>query len=173
LISRARLIGLTAVPLLAAVSVVAVPTVASAAACSTNNKYYLTSKTGSDNVNWIPPSSGSPGSKLQITMTVGATITATFTGALTTEESAIVASAKQTIQASIALALTASASYTYGWDVPTNYGKTGYLHVGAQRDIFNWKYGYYNPPACTSFTVIRHGTSHAPWNMPYTWHGSS
>ncbi|MGO8958942.1 MAG: hypothetical protein ACLQFR_16460 [Streptosporangiaceae bacterium] len=167
-----KIIRLSAAPLLVAAALSAAPTAASAAACSTNNKYYLTTKTGSDNVNVVPPSSGSPGTDLTISIQAGATVTATFTGALQTEESAIIASAKQTISASIALSLSASVTYTYHWTVPTNYGKTGYLHVGAQRDIFNWKYGYYSPPAC-GFVTTKSGTSHAPWNLPYSWHGSS
>jgi hypothetical protein len=178
LISTVKLIRLSAAPLLAMTALAAAPTAASAAsaapnvACSTNHKYYLTKKTGSDRINMVPRSSGSPGTDLSITLTGGATVTATFTGALQTEESAIVASAKQTISASIALSLTASISYTFHWLVPKNYGKTGYLHVGARRDIFTWRYGYNNPPRC-GFHAIRSGTSHAPYSLPYSWHGSS
>lgn len=156
----------------------AAPTAAFAAsatpkpACNGNHKYYITKKIRSDRYNTVPRSSGSPGTALSITLTRGTQVTATFTGAFKTEESAIVASAEQTISAAIAFSLSASRSYTYGWTVPANYHKTGYLHVGAQRDVFSWKYGYNDPPKC-NFHKIKSGTSHAPYNLPYSWHGSS
>jgi hypothetical protein len=175
MISTVRLIRLSAAPLLVMTAVSAAPIAASAAPnvpCNGNHKYYITKKTGSEHINLVPRSSGSPGTDLSITLTAGATATATFTGALQTEESAIIASAKETISASIALSLTASITYTFHWKVPANYGKTGYLHVGAQRDIFSWKYGYNDPPKC-HFLRVKSGRSHAPYNLPYSWHGMS
>jgi hypothetical protein len=179
MISTVKLIRLSAAPLLVMTAVSAAPIAASASAsaapnpaCNGNHKYYITKKTGSEHINLVPRTSGSPGSELTITLTAGASATATFTGALQTEESAIIASAKETISASIALSLTASIAYGFKWKVPENYGKTGYLHVGAQRDIFSWKYGYNNPPKC-HFLRVKSGRSHAPYNLPYTWHGSS
>jgi hypothetical protein len=178
--TKDRILRLVAAPLLAIGLVAVFATPANAAtgsgvhplgSCSPSDYYYHTTKTGSDNHDMVPETSGQPDTDLSITLTAGLTVTATFTGALQTEESAIIASAKETISASIALSLTASVAYGYHWLVPSNYGKTGYLHVGAQRDKMSWNWGH-DTSTC-GFTVLKTGTSTAPWDLPYSWHGSS
>ncbi|MEU2778452.1 hypothetical protein ABZ646_37640 [Streptomyces sp. NPDC007162] len=133
--------------------------------CGTESSYEFSSPK-SARIGMVPPSSAPGGHTLSITLTAGTSVTGTITGSLQTEESAIVASAKQTVGVSFALTMTASVSYGDTWKVPASWRK-GYLHAGADRDTMNWNYGHYG--AGCKWVIVRKGVAKLPYHIPAFW----
>lgn len=143
----------------------AVPATVHPMNCGTASSYQFGSPKSS-RIGMVPPSSAPGGHTLGISLTAGTSITGTISGSLQTEESAIVASAKQTVTASIALTMTASVTYSDSWKVPSSWRK-GYLHAGADRDTVSWNYGHYG--AGCKWVIVRKGTAKLPYHIPAFW----
>jgi hypothetical protein len=114
----------------------------------------------------VPYASAPGGHTLSITITAGASVSATFSGSVEGGASAIIASAKAQWGLSFALTLTASVAYSDSWTVPSTWS-SGQLHAGADRKSFKWTYGSFNG-AC-QWIVSRSGTSNAPYHLPAFW----
>lgn len=114
----------------------------------------------------VPYVSAPGGHTLSITISAGASVSATFSGALEVDESAIIASAKQTFGVAFSMTLSAGISYADQWKVPSTW-KSGQLHAGADRKSFKWKYETLEP-TCTWY-VYRSGTSNSPYHIPAFW----
>ncbi len=153
------LLASSAVAASAAVSAPALAGCAPDAAYSVTNAVY-------NHKDMVSYSSAPGGHTLSITITAGLSVTATFSGALQTEESIIIASAKETWGLSFALTLSASIAYSDSWTVPSTWAH-GQLHAGADRKSFHWSYGHF-APTC-SWVVVRSGTSIAPYHVPAFW----
>jgi hypothetical protein len=113
-----------------------------------------------------PYSQGPAGHHLSIQITAGMTMTATATITGSGSVSAIVAGARVDVSASLAVSLTASVTYGDTWTVP-NGVKQGYLAAGAASRRMNWTHGQYNG-AC-QWIVDGHGTLNAPYHLPAFW----
>ncbi|WP_405950740.1 hypothetical protein OG588_35025 [Streptomyces prunicolor] len=158
----------------AMLALVAVGTTTAQAATSTTNRpnncgtgsVYDFGTPKSARIGMVPPSSAPGGHTLGITLTAGTSITGTISGTVSGEEGIIVAKAKESVTASIALTMTASVSYSDSWKVPASWRK-GYLHAGADRDTVNWSYGHYG--ANCKWVVTRHGVAKLPYHIPAFW----
>jgi hypothetical protein len=144
----------------------ATPTTVHPNNCGTQSSYQF-STPKSHHIGLVPPSSAPGGHTLSITLTAGSSITGTISGAAQTEESIIVAKAKETFSVSFALSMSVSVSYSDSWKVPTSWRK-GYLHAGADRDTMNWNYGHYG--AGCKWVIVRKGVAKLPYEMPAFWH---
>ncbi|MFC1419609.1 hypothetical protein [Streptacidiphilus cavernicola] len=102
-----------------------------------------------------------------ITLTAGASVTATISGSAAFKESMIIASAKETIGVSVAAGITASVAYSSTYAVPASW-KFGELHAGADEEYVHWQYGEYNGN-CTWMTSFS-GTGYLPYHVPTFWH---
>ncbi|MDI5966184.1 hypothetical protein [Streptantibioticus silvisoli] len=115
----------------------------------------------------VPSAEGEGGQSLTITLTAGLSVSASITGSAAFSESAIIASAKETIGLTFTGTLSASVSYGSTWAVPSS-DSVGYLHAGADEQYVHWNYGQYNG-ACT-WVVSKSGTGYLPYHLPTFWH---
>jgi hypothetical protein len=127
---------------------------------------YSWSRTSSNKADMVPYATAPGGHTLSITITVGASISASIGGQLETDESVLIASAKESINAQISATLTASVSYSDSWKVPDD-ASYGELHAGANQYFSHWSYGHYTP-ACT-WVVTSSGNANMPWHIPAFW----
>jgi hypothetical protein len=116
---------------------------------------------------------GDPGVTLSIAIYTGASITATANGTVSTEVSAIVASANVSYSISLAVTLTAGVTYTGSWTVPSGYTRQGYIGAGAFADRMAWSYGHYGGTGGCTWIYDRWGTLQAPYRFPDIWVGEA
>lgn len=143
----------------------AAPAIATTDSCPPDYAYTWSS-TSSNKIDLVPYSTAPGGHTLSITLTAGASISIQIGGSLETSQSILIASAKESINASITGTLTASVSYGDSWTVPSN-ASYGELHAGANRYYSHWSYGHYSP-SCT-WVVTSTGTANMPWHLPAFW----
>jgi hypothetical protein len=141
------------------------PAKATADGCAPDYNYSW-SNTSSNKFDMVPYATAPGGHTLSITLTAGASVSITIGGSLETSQSVLIASAKESINASITGTLTASVSYSDSWTVPSG-ASYGELHAGAKRYFSHWSYGH-DTPACT-WLVTSTGNANMPWQLPAFW----
>ena len=115
-------------------------------------------------------SQGPPGHTLTIQLTAGISVTASYTGTVSGGASILVASAQTQVSASLALSLSASVTYGDSWTVPLGV-QQGYLDAGASSDYMSWTKGSYSG-GCV-WVVSARGTLNSPWHLPAFWSWTS
>lgn len=128
--------------------------------------YYSTWGAHDNYRDMVSPAWG-PGITLSIALARGHTVTTTVGGSRSFSASAIVASAKATISASISYAVTSSVTYTGSGTIPSTWSRGGYLHAGAHR-YSCYRNEYESTPQCTD-VVLGHGTTTSPSHIPSFW----
>ena len=109
--------------------------------CTTQAIYQVENTGTSLLATWFLPARAQGGHTLSITDHGQVSqLTASVGGSVEADASAIVASAKASINASVAFTLSASVSYGDSWTVPSSWA-WGDLHAGATSQNFNWQYG--------------------------------
>jgi len=124
----------------------------------------------SSHIAGVPYSQGPPGHTLSIQLYAGIAVTATFTGSVSGGASILVASADTQVSAALAVSLSASVTYGDSWTVPAGV-QQGYLDAGATSDYMNWSRGSYNG-ACVWVTTAS-GTLNSPYHLPAFWSWTS
>ncbi len=115
----------------------------------------------------VNPVYGQPGISVSIAITHGKSVNGTIGSALSGEASAIVASAKAEVNASIALTKTASVTYTGSVTIPKTWKNGGYLHVGGYTKKMTWYYAN-STPTCGEH-INRSGPANLPTSIPAYW----
>lgn len=111
---------------------------------------------------------GDSGVTLSLSVAKGHTWTGTFTYSGTFEESAIIASAKETVGGSISYAKTTTVTLSGSWKVPASQ-RSGWLALGSQGYTMNWKTTR-TRGNCQGEETIGHGTAKLPAKSPYIKH---
>lgn len=127
---------------------------------------YETTGTGTYKYDMVPPAYRDPGQTLSISITAGLSVTGSIGGSVEGDESVIFATAKETVNASIAVSLTASVTYSASKTVPSGV-HWGEEHAGATQQRFSWDYGHLTS-AC-HWVKDRTGTGHEPYHIPSFW----
>ena len=154
---------------LLAATLVAAPTAAHAAptAGCTYNPQYVFSSIYTTHINhtiqW-----GYAGETLFAGLESGDTVTGTIGGSLETDASFFFASAKVSVNASIARSFTSTITMAGYWTVPSTYKGEAWFAAGAEADHMNWNYGARNG-ACQWITM-RTGTANLPYRFPVWYH---
>lgn len=108
---------------------------------------------------------GPPGTPLTVSMTQGHSWSGTIGGSGEFDISAIVASAKATVSASLTYTTDASTTLKVGpWTVPTDQSRWGWVAIGSVQYTMPW-YEYTQLPRCT-FEEVASGTASLPTNYP-------
>lgn len=137
--------------------------------CPADPGFDFSSKTAT-HLSAVPSIYGDPGVYISISLTAGASATATLSVAVTGGVSAVIASASATYGISFAVSITASVPYGGAWTVPTTAPHHGWLGAGAYSDNLAWAYGHYSGASCT-WVVTTRGTTNGPYLLPYIWKG--
>ncbi|BBH16317.1 hypothetical protein Back2_06040 [Nocardioides baekrokdamisoli] len=122
---------------------------------------------GSHNYKDLVPYVSAPGGHtLSITISAGISVSATVSGDISFDESAILFSAHQSLGVSVSASLSAGITYGDSWTVPATWTR-GQLHAGADRESFTWQYLELQP-TCKE-RVVGSGTANAPYHIPAFW----
>ena len=147
---------------------------ASSSAPVTVSPYACPADTGYDysavvatNLDWLRLYGG-PGVTLTIQFAAGSTVTGTVGGQVKGDISLIVAGAELSVNASVALAKTVTATVGGAWTVPATQTGQGWFAAGATGYSMKWTYGRYS--GTCQWVVLRSGTAKLPAHVPAFYH---
>lgn len=135
-------------------------------ACPPNDSYVST-KTGSANVDMVPSAWGGPGVTLSISIAKGTTVGSTFSSTAGVSVSGIIASAQASVSSSIEKSFTTTVSYSGTGTISSSWSGGGYLHAGAHAYKYSWKEQEVTPQC--GVTTLHSGTGRSPYHVPAFW----